>query len=84
PTPTATATPVPDASQIMLVANTDGLGVYIRRTPNPNDKINAYQDGTKMEVIGQAVESAGQKWYKVRAPDGIEGYIPAQFLVDAP
>lgn len=82
--PTATSTPVPDTPQVMLVANTDGLGVYIRRTPNPDDKIRAWREGTKMQVIGQPVESGEQRWYKVRAPDGTEGYIPVGYLVNAP
>lgn len=84
PHPTATPTLKPDIPQLMLVANTDGYGVYMRRTPNPDDKLRAWQDGTKMEVIGQPVESGGKRWYKVRAPDGVEGYIPAEFLVNAP
>ncbi len=87
PTPTplpATATPVPDTPAVMLVGNTDGLGVYIRRTPRAADKIRAWQDGTKMEIIGPAVDSEGRKWLKVRAPDGVEGYIPIEFLVDVP
>lgn len=91
PTPTkapvrspATATPVPDTPQVMLVGNTGGLGVFVRRTPHPEDKLQAWQDGTKMEVIGPSVESEGKRWYKVRAPDGAEGYIPAEFLVNAP
>lgn len=84
PSPTATKTPVPDTPQIMLVANTGGLGVYLRRTPNLDDRVRAWQEGTKMEVIGQPVESAGRRWYRVRAPDGVEGYIPAEYLVNAP
>jgi len=82
--PPATATPVPDTPAVMLVGNTDGLGVYIRRTPRADDKIRAWQDGTRMEIIGPAVDSEGRKWRKVRAPDGVEGYIPIEFLVDVP
>lgn len=84
PRATSTATTIPDSPQIMLVANTDGQGVYLRRTPHPEDKLQAYRDGTKMEVIGQPTESDGKKWYKVLAPNGVEGYIPAEFLVNAP
>ena len=57
----------------MLVANTDGLGVYIRRTPNPNDKINVTKMESKMEVIGQAVESAGQSGTKFAPPTVLKG-----------
>jgi len=84
PQPTPTATTVPDIPQTMLVANTGGQGVYVRRTPNLDDKLQAWQDGTKMEVIGQPVEAGGKRWYKVRAPNGVEGYIPAEYLVNAP
>ncbi len=76
-----TATPVPDRPQTMIVGNTEGQGVFLRRTPNMNDRLRAWMDGARMEIIGPSVESDGLRWAKVRAPDGAEGYIPEQYLV---
>ncbi len=77
PQPTAT----PGAQTAMRVGNTGGDGVFIRRTPNMNDKIRPWQDGTQMTVLGSPVTVNGISWLKVRAPDGAEGYIPQQYLV---
>ncbi len=79
-----TATPLPERPQIMVVGNTDGLGVYVRRTPNMADRLRAWPDRTRMEITGQTVGSDGRRWMKVRTPDGAEGYVPEQYLVDAP
>lgn len=84
PTPSpATATPVPDTPQIMVVGNTDGQGVFLRRTPHLDDKLKPWVDGSKMEIVGAPVDSDGHRWMKVRAPDGAEGYIPLEYLVEA-
>jgi len=80
----ATATPVPDKPQVMAVGNTDGLGVYLRRTPRNEDKVRSYMDGARMEITGPPEEAEGRRWFKVRASDGTEGYIPAEFLVNLP
>ena len=82
--PAATATPVPAKPQLMVVGNTDGAGVFLRKTPHLDDKLSAWVDGTKMEVTGGAVESDGHQWLNVRAPDGTEGYIPKEYLVPVP
>ena len=66
----------------LKVGNTDGEGVYIRRTPRMDDRIRPWRDGTPMVVIGPVVVGDGQTWNHVRAPDGTEGYIPAQYLVN--
>lgn len=82
--PPATPTPVPDTPQTMFVGNTDGQGVFVRRTPRLEDRLRAWRDGTRMEILGRTIEAEGRKWRKVRAPDGAEGYIPEEFLVDRP
>ena len=84
PTLSPTPTRVPDTTKVMLVGNTDGQGAYLRRTPHMEDKLQAWRDGARMEVVGDPVDGDGRKWRKVRTPDGVEGYIPQEFLVDAP
>jgi len=84
PSPSPSPMPVPDVTKIMMVGNTGGQGVYLRQTPQMADKLQAWPDRTRMEVVGGPVDGEGQKWMKVRAPNGTEGYIPAEFLVAAP
>lgn len=87
PTPTPprpTSTPVPDLPQKMAVGNTGGEGVFLRKTPHLDDRIRPWVEGTQMEILGMPEDSDGLKWFKVRAPDGVEGYIPDQYLVNQP
>lgn len=79
--PSTAATATSTAQTVMKVGNTDREGVYIRRTPNMNDKIRPWMDGTPMTVLGPPQTVNGIIWIKVRAPDGVEGYVPAQYLV---
>jgi hypothetical protein len=59
------------------VGNTDGEGVYIRKTPAMDDRIRAYPDGTQLTIIGDDVDADDQHWKHVRTPDGLEGYVPS-------
>ena len=77
--PASSLTPV--AQQVMKVGNTDREGAYLSRTPNMDDKIRPWMDGTPMTVLAQPETINGVTWLKVRAPDGVEGYIPSQYLV---
>ena len=85
-TPTIAPTPDPAANSgdqmILRVGNTDGEGVYQRRTPRMEDKIRPWRDGTPMVIVGPAEVGDGQTWNHVRAPDGTEGYIPVQYLIN--
>jgi len=78
-----TAAPAPSAANTVYVGNTDGEGVYIRKTPNMDDKLKAYADGTALTIIGDDVDSNDQHWKHVRAPDGTEGYVPSMYTTDA-
>ena len=69
--------------QTYYVGNTDGDGVYIRRTPNIEDRITAWPDGTAMIEISPSVELDNRLWRHVRDPDGNEGYVPAEYLVES-
>lgn len=80
-TPTVRGTPTPPGQDTLRVGNTDGQGVYIRRTPRLDDRIRPWRDGTPMVVLGPPQTANGLTWLRVRAPDGVEGYIPAQYLV---
>jgi len=86
PTPQPQPTPTPTAplSGKVQVANTGGVGAYIRRTPNMKDKIVAWPDRTILDVIGEDVDANGIHWKHVRDPKGNEGFVPSQYLVPAP
>ena len=79
-----TPTPVPEQARAMVVANTDGHGVYLRRGPKLDDRVRAWVEGTRMDATGAPVSGDGVEWLKVRAPDGTEGYVPSQYLSPAP
>ena len=76
PTETPTPTPVP-----YVVANTDGDGVYIRRSPDSADRIKAWPEGARMIEIAGTVVAGNMNWRNVTDPDGNEGFVPAQYLI---
>ncbi|MDA8218518.1 MAG: hypothetical protein M0Z94_12965 [Dehalococcoidales bacterium] len=80
----ATPTPTAQPPKYYLVGNSDGVGVWLRRTPNMNDYLISWPDGTRMEVIGGDVQADGRAWKHVQDPRGNKGYIPAVWLVPAP
>ena len=82
--PKPTDTPAPEKSDTVWVGNTDGEGVYVRRTPVMADRVRAYADGTPLTIIGDDVDGDGQHWKHVRTPDGLEGFVPAMYTVDTP
>lgn len=81
--PTSTPEPASSANSV-YVGNTDGEGVFLRKTPIMADRLNAYADGTQLTIIGDDVDGDGQHWHHVRAPDGTEGYVPAEYTTDTP
>jgi hypothetical protein len=82
PLPAAKPTPTPEPELTMVwVGNTDGEGVYLRATPAMADRLRAYPDRTPLTIIDVDVEAEGMTWHHVRAPDGLEGYVPAMYTV---
>ena len=81
----APATPQPTAttfaSVTVRVGNTGGDGVYLRKTRDLSDHLAAYPDGTALLVLGPDSQQDGLTWKHVRALDGTEGYVPAQYTV---
>lgn len=76
--------PPPAAPRFFLVANTGGAGVYLRRSPRLADRLNAWPENTRLQEIGPETVAEGLTWRHVRAPDGTEGFVPAQYTGDAP
>jgi len=70
--------PAADATQLK-VANTGGTGVYLRKTPNMNDKVRPWADGTALKILGPDTNENGVNWKHVQDPAGNQGYIPAEY-----
>lgn len=79
PTPNTTL-----ASNLAIVANTDGQGAYIRRSPSAEDKMKAWSEETLMLVVGDDLQAEGRLWANVMDPDGNRGWVPVDYLVSAP
>jgi SH3-like domain-containing protein len=70
PTPTA----APNRGSI---ANTDGVGVVLRNSPNDADRSRSgLMDGAPVTVL----ETAGSDWVHVRADNGQSGWVPTRYV----
>jgi hypothetical protein len=63
----------------VVVAGTDGEGVFMRRTPRSDDRLQAWSDGTALDLLGPDVEQDGLRWSPVRDPCGVSGWVPARY-----
>jgi hypothetical protein len=79
PAVAAPAAGAPPADALVKVGNTDNTGAYLRRTTNFEDRLTAWPDGTELRVIGPDVTVGDTIWKHVEAPDGEQGFIPAQY-----
>ena len=79
-TPSPTAAPPPPEQPPLRVANTGGIGVYVRASPRMADRLRAWPDGTIVLPTGQEAEAEGRQWREVRDPAGTVGWIPAAYL----
>lgn len=81
--PTATVITASSAPAAhLVVGNTESQGVYLRRTPVLSDRMKAYADGTELQMIGPDVDAGGVHWRHVAAPDGAQGYVPTDYVLD--
>lgn len=80
------AAPSPDAAVYLgQVTNTDGQGVFLRRSPNPDDRLpNAVPEGLTVRVIGEDSWVNGTPWRQVETTEGLRGWVPAQYIVLLP
>ncbi len=75
----------PPASETiwLVVRNTGGIGVYLRRSPQLADRWYPVPEGTRLQVVGDDVEGDGHRWKYVRAPGGHVGWVPAEYVAPA-
>jgi hypothetical protein len=55
-------TPTAETPAAVKVANTNGAGVYLRRTAAMADRVKAYPDGTSLRIVGPDVDAGGTHW----------------------
>jgi hypothetical protein len=67
------------SAEFRRVANTNGDGVYLRRTPRLRDRLVAWPEGTPLELLGATIRGEGLEWLNVRDPNGNVGWVPAQY-----
>lgn len=74
----------------VVVANTDGQGLYLRRQPDWVSKWVAWGEGTGLHVLAAGVNgpgapgASGAAWLQVRDPEGRVGYVPEQYVTLTP
>jgi Bacterial SH3 domain len=79
--PTAT----PAAPQFFVVVNTGEQGLNLRADHTTDAAIlTFYNDGEQLEQIGEDFIGSDRLWRQVRGPDGLEGWVAADFLQPAP
>ncbi|MFN8632850.1 MAG: SH3 domain-containing protein [Chloroflexota bacterium] len=76
------ASPSPAASGTRLkVANTDGQGANMRRTPSTTAPIvKTLNEGTVVEAIGSEQQAEGRSWRNVRDQAGATGWVASELL----
>lgn len=63
----------------MVVANTSGLGVFLRASPD-GPVIGALPDGTPVILLPARVQGAGHIWAKVVEPHGNTVWVADEYL----
>jgi hypothetical protein len=69
----------PASAGVVRVTNTDGVGAFLRRTPNLADRVRAWPDNTPLKIVGPDTTAEGIEWKQVEDPAGNRGWIPAQY-----
>jgi hypothetical protein len=75
----AAAASAPANVSAVRVAHTDGVGAFVRRTPNLNDRLRAWPDNTLLRIVGPDTTAEGVEWRQVEDPAGNRGWIPSQY-----
>jgi hypothetical protein len=82
-TPEATSPPTAiGPSALVVVQGTKGAGLNLRQQPTTYAKVvsNAREE-TVLTVLEGPKEADGYTWWRVRAPDGTEGWVASEWLV---
>ena len=91
--PTATPVPTPDVSvappevtagYYATVVETGGVGVTVRNGPSTsNVLVTVAGENSSVLVIEGPTPGGAYQWWRVRLPDGTEGWVAGDFLAPA-
>jgi hypothetical protein len=91
--PTATSVPTPDVSvappevtagYYATVVETGGVGVTVRNGPSTaNIPVTVAGENSVVQVIEGPTPGGVYQWWRVRLPDGTEGWVAGDFLAPA-
>jgi Bacterial SH3 domain len=88
PVGTLVATPPPAGiapGALVIVEGTGGAGLNLRAEPTTSAKlVGSAREGTVLTVLEGPQEADGYVWWKVRTPNGTEGWGAAKYLVLKP
>jgi hypothetical protein len=78
--------PIAGLTAIVRVGNSGGGGVAFHRNPDldPGSRELTYPENTWLRVIAAPLVDEGVTFARVRASDGVEGYLPVRYLVPEP
>ena len=88
PNPSASPTPKVGGvaavnTRTVYVANTNGVGVYLRGSPHLSDRLHAVSEGTALTAVdSEPIESDGMTWVVIRDAGGEEAYVLSQYVSD--
>lgn len=68
----------------VTVANTGGIGVYLRVTPNVDDFLYPVPEGTPLQIAGADLWAGGVHWLQVEDSSGTRAWVPAAYTSLAP
>jgi hypothetical protein len=68
------------SGRYLVVTSTNGLGVYVRRTPHMTDRIRAWPDGTKLRSTNETTWSEDRYWFGAVDPAGNRGWVPSNYV----
>ncbi|OGG53527.1 MAG: hypothetical protein A3F84_16360 [Candidatus Handelsmanbacteria bacterium RIFCSPLOWO2_12_FULL_64_10] len=63
------------------MANTEGIGVFVRRSPELGDRLeHAIPEGSPVRVLGAEMWVNGIPWRQVEDGQGVQGWVPSQYV----
>jgi hypothetical protein len=65
----------------VAVAGVGLQGLFMRSEPGGGERIRLVDEGTDLRDLGEEREAGGRYWKHVRHPDGVTGWVAAEFLV---
>jgi hypothetical protein len=84
PAPAANEQTAPDTgTERVKVANTGGLGAFLRADPPSGRQVGALRDGTILNVLEHRTLPDGSEWLHVKTQEGAEGWIFSRLVASS-